>query len=219
LSWERLGAELAGADPGRHDELLAALVRVARSDPDATTVIVGALTPGLRARIARHAPGLSPDDAWSIAVDGLCSAVAAGPVAEQFVASRLLDVAKRHLQRAIAAETRWRSHDRQIPERPATERTDEPSGALILTTAVAAGILTPADAWLLHTTAMTGHSLAWAARRLDISYEAAKKRRQRAAGRWRDWWDPPAQRAHPCRPGPAHDGQRPAPSGGQEPAA
>jgi hypothetical protein len=79
MSWERLGAELAGADPGRHDELLAALVRIARRDPDATAVVVGALAPGIRRRIARYAPGLARDDAWSIAVEGLCNAVATGP--------------------------------------------------------------------------------------------------------------------------------------------
>jgi hypothetical protein len=74
LSWERLRAELAGGDPGRQDEMLAALVRVARWDRQAVAVVVGALAPGVRARIARYAPGLPGDDAWSIAVEGLCAA-------------------------------------------------------------------------------------------------------------------------------------------------
>jgi hypothetical protein len=82
---------------------------------------------------------------------------------------------------------------------------------------VTASVLAGRDAWLLHATAVTGHSVEWAAGRLGIGYEAAKKRRQRTAARWWAWWDPPARQTNRLET--AVYTQRRAPGGNQEPAA
>lgn len=201
LSWTAFRHELRYSPADRQDELLGAVVRLAKDDAGAVGVVVACLVPGLAARIARFAPGLPLDDAWSIAVAGVCQGI--GRCAEppaRFVASRLLDAAKRHLQRAVSAEVAWRAATAEAPRRaddgrqlpdelPAVELVEEPTAQLILTTAIAAGVLTREDAWLLHATLVVGHSLPWAAGQLGISDEAAKKRRQRAEARWRVWWE------------------------------
>jgi hypothetical protein len=190
LSWQGLRYELRHGPPDRQDELLCALIRVARSDGEAKTALAACLVPGIRARIARYAPGLPPDDAWSVAVEGLCAAIGAGDVPRTFVANRLLDAAKRQLQQAVKNEAVWQGQVRQLPNRADHRRVDEPSGALILGTTIRAGVISKADAALLHATAIAGHGLAYAARRLSVSYETAKKRRQRAGHRWVAWWAP-----------------------------
>jgi hypothetical protein len=190
LSWERLRHELRSGPPARQDELVATLVRVARYDTEAMTAVTACLVPGIRARIARHAPGLQPEDAWSAAAEGLCTAIRAGHIPQTFVASWLLDAAKRHLQRAVKDEAVWQRQIRQIPDRADHHRADEPSGALILSTAARAGVISRSDAWLLHTTVIVGHSVDHAAGRLAVAYETTKKRRQRAGRRWAAWWAP-----------------------------
>jgi hypothetical protein len=190
LSWDRFRHELRHGPAGRQDELLTALVRIARADRDAVTIVAACLVPGLRARIAVHAPGLPADDAWGEAVAGLCAAIDAVDLSVGFVASRLLEVVRRHLQRAVKHEAVWRSHTREVPDRAGPERVEEPSGALMVTTAVRAGVISGRDAWLLHATFVVGHSVGFAAGRLDLGYEAAKKRRQRAGERWGSWWSP-----------------------------
>jgi hypothetical protein len=190
LSWQRLRDELRHGPPARQDELLAALVRIARHDAEAVTAVVACLVPGLRARIARHAPGLPTDEAWAIAVAGVCTAIGIGDLPRTFVANRLLEAAKRQLQRAVQTEVAWHNQAREVPELADRTRVDEPSAALILDTAVRAGVINPSDAALIHTTAIAGHSLAFAARQLGISYETAKKRRQRAGHRLAAWWAP-----------------------------
>jgi hypothetical protein len=190
LSWERLRHELRHGSPVRQDELLAALMRVARSDTEAMTAVAACLVPGIRARIARHAPGLPVEDAWSAAVEGLCTAIGAGHVPRTFVASWLLDAAKRRLQRAVKDEAIWQRQIRQIPDRADRHRVDDPSGSLILSMAARAGVISRSDAWLMHTTVIVGHSVDHAAGRLAIAYETAKKRRQRAGHRWAAWWAP-----------------------------
>lgn len=205
LAWERFRAELRHGTPARQDELLTAMVRLARSDDDAVAVVAACLLPGLQARIAAYAPGLPAQDAWGEAFAGLCAAIQSVDLSIGFVASRLLDVVRRHLQRAVKGEDVWNGHAHEVPERAGPERTDEPSGALILTGAARAGVISARDAWLLHATVMVGHSVGFAAGRLEISYEAAKKRRQRAGERWGDWWSPEPSRA--STEGDAH-GQR-----------
>jgi hypothetical protein len=190
LSWDRFRHELRHGSAARQDELLTALVRIARSDRDAVTVVAACLVPGLRARTAACAPGLPADDAWGEAVVGLCAAIDAVDLSVGFVASRLLDVVRRYLQRAVKHEAVWRGQVREVPDRAGPERVDEPSGALMLTTAARAGVISERDAWLMHATFVVGHSVGFAAGRLEVSYEAAKKRRQRAGERWGSWWSP-----------------------------
>jgi hypothetical protein len=196
LSWDRFCSELGGGDGHRQDELLTALAHIGRHDCDALGVVVVALAPGVQARIARHAPGLAADDAHSIANAGICAAIARGGLPDRFVASALLDAAKRHLRRAVEQESSWQCHidgtvDGSDVPAPAVTGAGELSGALIVTTAVRAGVLTRTDAWLLHATVIEGLCVGDAARRLGLSYEATKKRRLRALARWRSWWDDP----------------------------
>jgi hypothetical protein len=188
LSWHQFVVDLATGDPGRQDQLLAALARIARHDSESLDVIVAALAPGVRARIKRYAPGLPLDDAYSVATIGICAIVAACPVPEQFIASRLLDAAKRQLGHAVQAEIAWQTHSQQPTNDDAPIEND--LSGLILATAVDSGELTRPDAWLLHATIVDGHPLDRAAHRLGISYEAAKKRRQRARARLRAWLAP-----------------------------
>jgi hypothetical protein len=134
--------------------------------------------------------GLPTDDAWAIAVGAVCTAISAGDQPQTFVAHRLLDAAKRQLQRAVKTEVAWNDQTHEIPALADRTRVDEPSAALILNTAVQAGVINPSDAALIHTTTIAGHSLAFAASQLGISYETAKKRRQRAGHCLAAWWAP-----------------------------
>jgi hypothetical protein len=111
-------------------------------------------------------------------------------IPQTFVASWLLDAAKRHLQRAVKDEAVWQGQTRHVPDRADHHRADEPSGALILSTAARAGVISQSDAWLMHTTVIVGHSVDHAAGRLGVTYETAKKRRQRAGHGWASWWAP-----------------------------
>jgi len=51
-------------------------------------------------------------------------------------------------------------------------------------------VLTRIDARLIFDTRVVGTPLGEAGRRMGLSYEAAKKRRQRAEARWVAWWLP-----------------------------
>ncbi|MGH9212495.1 MAG: hypothetical protein ACRD2C_17740 [Acidimicrobiales bacterium] len=195
LSWQRFRGELRHSTADRQDELLAALAHIAHRDPAAIDVLVACLTPGLRARIARHAPGLPPDDAWAIAAAGICAAATGPDPPTSLVASRLLDAAKRHLQRAVRGEVAWHRQANALPVREDAGHDGELSGGLILASAVSAGVLRRHDAWLIYTTRVVGHSLGYAARRLGLGYEATKKRRQRAEDRWATWWADDAESA------------------------
>jgi hypothetical protein len=194
---ERLRQELRHSSPARQDELLAALVRAARNHHEAIAAVAACLLPGLRSHIRRFAPGLPPDDAWSVAVEGLCAAIVTGDVPRTFVAARLLDGPKRYLQRDVRREVIRPDRPGPIPDRPGLHQADEPSGSLILGCAANAGAISRSDAALLHTTVFAGHGLAFAAGRMGVAYETAKKRRQRAGQRWADWWTPEQPEPNP----------------------
>lgn len=184
LTYERARAELRHGPPERQDELLAALVRIARHDREAVTVVVSCLLPGLRALITRHAPGLDHPEALAVAVGGLCEAVIRFESEPVFVASRLLRLPRYRLRRAVRTEVAWRRHSRDIPEHTDPNEPTDVGTAVSLHLAVRAGLLTPTDAWLIHATRVVGHSLSYVARCLGVTYEAVKKRRQRAEARW-----------------------------------
>lgn len=195
---EQVRTELRHGPQCRQDELLAALVRIAQRDVDAVTVVVRCLLPGLRGLISRHAPGLDRSEAFAVAVGGLAEAIVRFDGELTFVASQLLRLPRYRLQRAVRIEGTWRVQVREVHEcgRPMVEV----RAAVCLGLAVHAGLLNAADAWLIHATRVVGHSLAWAAGRLGIGYEAAKKRRQRAEARFAGWWTadegtPAAERA------------------------
>lgn len=193
LDLGRLRVELAEGDQERSDELLAALVRLALVDPDAQTVLVGCLWPGIAARAARYARRTDREDATALVVDELIADLTSGRHIDvaRFVASTLLARPAGHLRRAMRRERDIadRTDHRADPDTAATSDEPSPSAALLLWLAVDAGTLSGPDAWLIRVTDIEGHSLRWAARRLGISYAAAIKRRQRAKAAWQAWWD------------------------------
>lgn len=60
----------------------------------------------------------------------------------------------------------------------------------VLADTTAGGVLAPVDAVLIKATRLNGIRLGDAALLLGLSYEAAKKRRQRAEATWVEWWAP-----------------------------
>jgi DNA-directed RNA polymerase specialized sigma24 family protein len=190
LTYRDVRRELRTGDQDRKDRLLGALVRVTRADPDAFAVVAACLLPALRRRVRLYGPSLDRDDALAVMIEGLYEAVArADATLNAFVATYLLSVPTRRLRRAVSHERAWDRISRpECPGPSADAAVIGPSAHTMLAGAVAAGVLSPADAQLIVDTRIAGHSLRAAARRLGLPYEAAKKRRQRAEPRWVSWW-------------------------------
>jgi hypothetical protein len=196
LDYLALRGELRGPtiDQARNDELLGALVRLAQRGPhvDAAAYVVAAcLLPGVRYRVARYAPSLDRQEGIAVMATALYETLRGYDVEgrPRFIASRLLATPTRRLQRAVAVDRKWMSHGRHIPDTNRhTARQVHLSGRLLLCLAVRAGVLSPRDAWLIGATRLADWSLRHAAQCLDVSYEAAKKRRLRAERRWAGWW-------------------------------
>lgn len=210
LNDDRLRHELAGRDQHRTDVLLAALVRLARTGPHpdaALLVLARCLLPGMRHRLTRLAPGLDRNEAFSTMFGALAERVRDHPAAERttFVAAFLLEAPTRRLRRARDVERTWASYSRTVPHRPTTATGDRadltglPTDT-ILGLAVAAGVLTAPDGWLIHATRADGLDLRAAAHCLGLTYRAAVKRRQRAERRWAAWWDPDHRQGGRRRP-------------------
>lgn len=204
LTYERVRDELRHGPDHRKDELLAALVRLAQHHPELVAVVVDCLQPGLRALIARYGRGLESAEARGIAVEALWETITRyrPDIQTSYVAGRLLQLPKSRLRRAATMQDRWRDHRAAMVERPdrAGAAGVELSAPTLLRMAVDAGALDAADAWLIYATRFAGHTLRWTARQLDTTYEAAKKRRQRAEARWATWWTAPASAPPPPAP-------------------
>ena len=190
LTYQDLRRELRTGGQDRRDKLLGALVRATHTDPGAFSVVAACLLPGLRHRIGRYAPTLDRQDAPAVMVDALYEAVAGYDTAQRprFVAGALLDVPTRRLRRATADQGTWSLHARHDTDTVTATPGLELSAADMLASCVDAGVVTTQDAQLILDTRIAGCSLREAARRLDLRYETAKKRRQRAETRWATWW-------------------------------
>lgn len=191
-----IGRALRGGPPQRQDELLSVLVRLAQGGAGggdaAVLVLARCLWPGMRHRVIVHGWPLDVDEAFSIMVAGLVEAVhgydpAARP---RFVAAGLLAGPTRRLHRAASLARQAADDVHDVSDEDYAAGLLELSAAGLLGLAVDAGVLRAADAWLIRATRAEGLALAAAAGRLGLSYEAAKKRRQRAERRWADWWAP-----------------------------
>jgi hypothetical protein len=201
-AWTRREPSLAGLTYGdfrrvlrtgcqdRKDELLGALVRATHADPGAFGVVAACLLPGLRRRIARHAPTLDRQEALAVMVDALYEAVAGYDAAKdcRFVAGGLLALPTRRLRRAATNQRSWSLHARHDTDTAAAAPAVELSAAAMLASAVEAGVVTDRDAQLILDTRIAGRSLRAVAQRLGLRYETAKKRRRRAEARWATWW-------------------------------
>jgi hypothetical protein len=192
LTYKDLRHELRAGTEQRQDELLAALVRMAKTDSTAFNVVAACLLPGIRHRIARHAPWLERQDAVAVMVDALHEAVRRYNVDEprRFVAGKLLALPTRRLRHAVAAHQAWSVNIRRTAEDVAHADGPELSAATLLGAAVDAGVVAEHDARLIHDTRITGRPLREVARHVGLGYEAAKKRRQRAEAAWVAWWAP-----------------------------
>jgi DNA-directed RNA polymerase specialized sigma24 family protein len=189
-AYAEVRAELRSASPDRQDEVLGAVVRVVQTERAAFGVLAVALLPGLRRRVGRYSRCLDRQDAFALMVVALYEAAIgydtrANP---RFVATRLLALPTRRLRHEAARQRAWRSHACDGMDVVGSGSVADLSVAAILTTAVDAGVLATRDAHLIHATRVNGLPLREAARRQGLSYEAAKKRRQRAEARWIMWW-------------------------------
>jgi hypothetical protein len=194
LTHQDMRGQLRTADPGRKDELLGALVRLVQADRGAFGVLAACLLPGLRHRIARHAPSLDREEALALMVDALYEAVASYDAAQhhQFIAEALLALPTRRLRRAVVAHRVWSSQVQHSDDGAPDAAAPVLSPRALLWSAVEARVLTEHDARLIFDTRIAGRTLPEVARQLGLRYEAAKKRRQRAEARWVAWWAPEA---------------------------
>jgi hypothetical protein len=195
--WQRAETELRGLDyvevrrllldqhcrPERKDALLLAFVRRALVDPDGVLCVAACLYPGLCRIVARYRDVLDCDDAWSVAAESLVGRLAAYDTERRrcFVALNLLRLTSRDMARIARRERRWREHvdlDDEVVLDAMWESVDETDPL------TDAPCLSSLDAALIRATRIAGLPLADAAALLGLSYEAAKKRRQRAEAEW-----------------------------------
>jgi DNA-directed RNA polymerase specialized sigma24 family protein len=181
-------------DYDRRDDLLAALVRLSRTDEKAHTVLVVCLLPGLRGVIKRHAWGLDHDEAASIALTALCERIWQYPLLRRprkIAMNRLLDTAHDHID-ARDRERNWQANtdltDREI-DRPIPQPGDW-SPTLLWDAARKAGVLNDREITLIDATRVRDLDIADVATLLGMSHEAARKARQRAEHKLRAWWNP-----------------------------
>ncbi len=171
------------------DAAMAVLLAQAKAEGGAAVVgLVGVLLPGLRhaaSPMIRACPRNRADlEAEMLA--GLLEAIRVLPADEDRVAGRLLRWALfaglRMVERNAVQSRRevavWTSAE---PPRPASHPD------LVLADAVADGVLTAVEAELVGETRLGGVPLGELADRWGISYQAAKKRRQRAEARLVRW--------------------------------
>jgi hypothetical protein len=176
----------------RNDEVLAALCRIARVDPDAMAIAAALLLPGLRWR-ARGQRTLDPDEALSELVAALCRRIKRYDTVRRphYVASNLLQDAARDFRRnttkVLAGAIRAAALIGADGTAAVPSVEDSLTASFVLEAAIGAGIIARSEATLVFLTIFAGIGLRDAARPLGITYEAAKKRRQRALARLGNW--------------------------------
>jgi DNA-directed RNA polymerase specialized sigma24 family protein len=177
----------------RNDEVLAALCRIARNDADAMAIVAALLLPGLRRRACRQR-ALDREDALSELVGALCRHIVSYDTARRprYVASNLLQDSTRDLQRSTTkvsagAVSGWPLVGTDLAAAD-PGREENVTASLVLESAMRAGIISRSEAALVLLTVFADAGLGDAARALGITYEAAKKRRQRALPRLAKWW-------------------------------
>jgi DNA-directed RNA polymerase specialized sigma24 family protein len=186
--WERK------ASPVDKDRMLAALLRLSRSEPLAGRVVLQAMLPGLKALAAvflkrdpagESEPALEREELWQVLFVSMLERIKTYPLArrpERIAANLVLDTKHATLAEMQRARSGYRELPRDEPLEPIAESapyTAEDVEAP-LRRAVAARAISEADADLLLWVDVDGMPLREAAARLGISYNAAKIRRQRA---------------------------------------
>jgi DNA-directed RNA polymerase specialized sigma24 family protein len=190
--------------PEREDARIGALVALARSDNDALVALLIVLLPRLRAKVRRYGIGLDTDDAHAEIIAALISQVRRHNLGRRphRVAPKLVWYATRQLRQARNRNNAWRTNtvalagiDTAIPSTGPTRDGVEISAPTTMQIAVRDGILTATDAALITATGLAGLPLRDAAALLGLSYEAARKRRQRAQAALRSYLADPT--THP----------------------
>jgi hypothetical protein len=169
--------------PDHKDALLLALVRRAHTDLEAVVCVGACLYPGLSRIAYQYREILDSDDAWSSLAEALTSHLRSyNPErCNHFVAANLLRQSAHLLRRVVRLERMWKERV-QLQEELVVEM---PSLAPDDNDPLADGApLAALDIALIRATRFGGLSLLDAASLLGLSYEAAKKRRQRAEAIW-----------------------------------
>lgn len=192
------------ASPVDKDRILAALLRLARTEPLASRVLLRAMLPGLKgwaARLLRRSPererepALEREELWQVLFCALLERIKTYPLKDRpgkIAANLILDT----LHATVGELKRESAALEQLGlEAPAEEElVEEEAGPVAavdveapLRRAVAAGAIRQSDAELILETEVHGVPLAEVAERLDVTYNAVKKRRRRAERRLLDF--------------------------------
>lgn len=188
------------ADPLLKDAALAALLRLARTEQLASRVVLQAMLPGLKtlaARLLRRSPEgerepvLEREELWQVLFCALLERIRTYPLERRprkIAANLLLDT----LHATVAEMRREAAAREQVSFEAAAEaELVEQEAAAVevvdveapLRRAVAAGVLSAAEAELILETEVDAVPLAEVAGRLGVTYNAVKKRRRRAERR------------------------------------
>lgn len=213
-AWSAAEAILAGLDAERirrvllddtppvdyehRDDLLAALLRLARTDEDAGQFLMLCLLPGVRARLRRHGQGLEREEAAAIMVGALWRRIRTYPLdrrPRRIALNLLLDathdfIATRDRERA------WTTHAQLTDESDLDDTADElgPSPELMWHAATTARVISIPQATLLDATHLRGLPLRDTAALLGMGHAAAKQSRRRGGQRFAHWWVPDDRR-------------------------
>jgi hypothetical protein len=199
LSWQRDQPSLDGLDYAevrrlllergwpheQKDALLLALIHHATTDTEAAVCVTACLYPGLSRIAHRYYDILDHDDVWAALAEALIRRLrTCNPDRpHRFVAANLLREAARDLRRLVRLERLWRDHVR-LDEQPVVERTSPAEVPIERDSLADRGQFTALDVALIRATRIGGLTLHEASALLGLSYEAAKKRRQRAEAVW-----------------------------------
>lgn len=176
------------------DAVLRSLVRecapAGRSTAAATMTVAACLYPGLSRIVRRYADVLGHEETWAVAVAELIGRARRYDTARRpdRIAANLLWDTRHAVALAVRKELAWRERvELDLSDGvPATETLGFESD--LLDEAVRSGALGSVDAVLISATRLDGLRLREVAALLGLSYEAAKKRRQRAEWSWGTWW-------------------------------
>jgi DNA-directed RNA polymerase specialized sigma24 family protein len=170
----------------RQDAVLRALLRRAHDDSLAASVVLQAMLPGLKSRVARILlDAAEREEIWSLVLARGWERIRTYPVARlpHQVAANLLLSCVRDALEALGRERELAHRHAGAPpvELPADEHADD--AVQLLAGAVRAGTLTAPEARLILYTRLWGLPLASLARAHGGSYDALRIRRRRAERR------------------------------------
>jgi DNA-directed RNA polymerase specialized sigma24 family protein len=186
-------------DYEHRDALLAALVRLARTDKDAGRALIICLLPGIKGKLRRHTHGMNRDDAAQEILTALWRRITRYPLDRRprKIASNLLLDALHDFITTRKHETAWHHHTALTGE-PHDLDTPAPdpgySPRLMWDAALDAQVLSRPQVTLIDATRLGGLALPDTARLLGVNHEAAKKSRRRGETRWAAWWAPDDRR-------------------------